>query len=93
VDETVPVFIGITLALACELVEGRTARRLTWLGASAAGGVTATVVTGESALSWAFVLIDLPIVGLTAVVTRLVVLRAARRFPVGVLRPYVHGEP
>jgi hypothetical protein len=39
-------------------------------------GATATVVTGESELSWAFVLIDIPMVALCSVVG----LRSARWF-------------
>jgi len=90
--ETVPVLLGVLLAVACEMVPGRTARRVTWAAASVVAGVAATVLTGEAAISWAFVLIDVPIVALTAVVTRFGLLYLARRYPTGPLRRYVRGE-
>jgi hypothetical protein len=92
VNEIVPVYFGVVLALVCEAVPGRTARRVTWVLASVVGGVTATVVTGEYKISWEFVLIDVPIVALTAVATRFAVRALARRYPVGPLRLYRPDE-
>ncbi len=72
----------IVAGLLCGLVLGSlTARRrlLVGLAFSVVAGVLATVVSGEWRISWAFLLIDIPLVAVSAVVgdllSRSVVLR------------------
>jgi hypothetical protein len=76
----------ITAGLLCGLVLGLlTARRrvLVGLAFSVVAGVLATVVSGEWRISWAFLLIDIPLVAVCAVIgdllSRHVVLRRAER--------------
>ncbi len=76
----------IVAGLLCGLVLGSlTARRrvLVGLAFSVVAGVLATVVSGEWRISWAFLLIDIPLVAVSAVVgdllSRSVVLRWADR--------------
>jgi hypothetical protein len=59
--ESVPLITGFALGLALGAVG---LRWRWWLGApcAVALGVLATVVTGEFRTSWAFVLIDIPLV-------------------------------
>jgi hypothetical protein len=66
VEELVPLGFGFLLGGVLGFV--RTSLRLP-VGAALAVilGVTATVVTGEATISWAFVLIDIPIVAIAAV--------------------------
>lgn len=65
-EEIVPLGFGFMLGTLLGLV--RSSLRLP-LGAllAVALGVLATVVTGEASVSWAFVLIDIPIVSVSAV--------------------------
>ena len=76
----------IVAGLLCGLVLGSlTARRrvLVGLAFSVVAGVLATVMSGEWRISWAFLLIDIPLVAVSAVVgdllSRSVVLRRADR--------------
>jgi hypothetical protein len=76
----------ITAGLLCGLVLGSlTARRrvLVGLAFSVVAGVLATVVSGEWRISWAFLLIDIPLVAVGTVIgdllSRRVVLRWAAR--------------
>jgi hypothetical protein len=78
VTELFPIVAG----LLCGLVLGSlTAQRrvLVGLAFSVVAGVLATVVSGEWRISWAFLLIDIPLVAVSAVVgdllSRSVVLR------------------
>jgi hypothetical protein len=85
VEELVPLSFGFLLGGVLGFV--RTSLRIP-VGAALAVtlGVTATVVTGEATISWAFVLIDIPIVAVAAVVGLLVGRRlgpAPRRAPGG----------
>jgi len=79
-------FFPIVAGLLCGLVLGSlTARRrvLVGLAFSVVAGVLATVVSGEWRISWAFLLIDIPLVAVSAVVgdllSRSVALRRADR--------------
>jgi len=65
-EELVPLGFGFVLGAALGLL--RPALRLP-IGAAAAValGVLATLVTGEAAISWAFILVDIPIVAVSAV--------------------------
>ena len=76
----------ITAGLLCGLLLGSlTARRRVVVGLafSVVAGVLATVVSGEWRISWAFLLIDIPLVAVCAVagdlLSRAVVLRRAAR--------------
>jgi hypothetical protein len=82
VDELFPVMAG----LVCGVLLGTvTVRRPVLVGVllSVVAGVLATVLSGEWKVSWAFLLIDIPLVGLSAVVgdllSRSLVLRRAGR--------------
>ena len=80
-QELVPLVSGFAVGLALGAL--RPSLRL-WVGAVLAVvlGVLATVVTGEFKTSWAFVLVDIPLVALASVcgllVARRVVPRATR---------------
>ena len=81
-SELLPIVAGLW----CGLVLGSlTARRrvLVGLAFSVVAGVLATVVSGEWRISWAFLLIDIPLVAVSAVVgdllSRSVALRRADR--------------
>lgn len=83
--ELIPAGCGFLLGAALGRV--RVSLRLP-LGAplAVALGAFATVVTGEAMISWAFVLIDIPIVAVAALIERLVEGRlrpAPRRAPAG----------
>jgi hypothetical protein len=86
--ELIPVVLGMLLALACERQQTQRGRRVAWVISSVVAGIAVTVLTGEWNISPAFVLIDVPLVAVSAVVTRLVVLGLARRNNARVLAPY-----
>ena len=79
-------FFPIAAGLLCGLLLGSlTARRRVIVGVafSVVAGVLATVVSGEWRISWAFLLIDIPLVAVSAVAgdllsRRVVLLRASR---------------
>jgi hypothetical protein len=79
-QEFVPLISGFAVGLALSAV--RPSWRW-WLGAvlAVAFGVAATVVTGEFATSWAFVLIDIPLVAAASACGSLVGRRGVRRTP------------
>jgi hypothetical protein len=79
-------FFPIAAGLLCGLLLGSlTARRRVIVGVvfSVVAGVLATVVSGEWRISWAFLIIDIPLVAVSAVagdlLSRSVVLRRASR--------------
>jgi hypothetical protein len=79
-------FFPVVAGLACGVLLGSlTARRRVIVGLifSVVAGVLATVVSGEWRISWAFLLIDIPLVAVSAVVgdllSRSIVLRRASR--------------
>ena len=79
-------FFPIVAGLLCGLLLGSlTARRrvIVGLAFSVVAGVLATVVSGEWRISWAFLLIDIPLVAVSAVagalLSRRLVLRRASR--------------
>jgi hypothetical protein len=86
--ELIPVGIGVLLALACERHSTGRGRRIAWVIGSVVAGVSVTVLTGEWYISPAFVLIDVPLVAVSAVVTRSVVLELARRNEARMLASY-----
>jgi hypothetical protein len=78
VQEFVPLVSGFALGLVVGAV--RPSIR-PWLGGMAAVvlGTLATVVTGEVEISWAFVLLDIPLVALAALCGLLVARRHTSR--------------
>jgi hypothetical protein len=80
--EFFPIAAGL---LCCLLLGSLTARRRVIVGVvfSVVAGVLATVVSGEWRISWAFLIIDIPLVAVSAVagdlLSRSVVLRRASR--------------
>jgi hypothetical protein len=82
VNEFFPVLAGLVCGV---LLGSLTVRRPLLVGAVCAvvAGVLATVLAGEWRVSWAFLLIDIPLVGVSAlvgdVVSRSVVLRRISR--------------
>jgi len=80
VTELFPIVAGLLCGL---LLGSLTARRrvIVGLAFSLVAGVLATVVSGEWRISWAFLLIDIPLVALSAVagdlLSRSLVLRRA----------------
>jgi hypothetical protein len=86
--ELIPIALGVLLALACERFPSRRSRRIAWVIGSVVAGVMVTVATGEWEISPAFVLIDVPLVAVSAVATRYVVLNLARRYDGRVLASY-----
>ena len=80
-NEILPVFCGLLLgagALRAKSVRGR--RWLLVVG-SLVGGAVATVVSGEFRIGWEFLLIDIPLVFLTAVGFAVAVRTLRRRLP------------
>ena len=81
-EELFPIAAGLLCGL---LLGSLTARRRVVVGLafSVVAGVLATVVSGEWRISWAFLLIDIPLVAVSAVagdlLSRSVVLRRASR--------------
>jgi hypothetical protein len=76
VGELLPLGCGLLLGVA--LGRLRPSLRLPVGAVLAVGlGFFATAATGEAAISWAFVLVDIPIVALAALVARLVERRIA----------------
>jgi hypothetical protein len=79
-------FFPVVAGLACGVLLGSlTARRRVVVGliVSVVAGVLATVLSGEWRISWAFLVIDIPLVAVSAVagdlLSRSVVLRRASR--------------
>jgi hypothetical protein len=71
VAEIFPVLAGLICGL---VLGGLTARRriVVGVGVSIVAGLLATVLSGEWRVSWAFLLIDIPLVAVSAVVGDLV---------------------
>jgi len=76
VQELFPILFGLSLGAALGFVRP-SLRLLLGAGLAIALGVLATVLTGELTSSWAFLLIDIPLVALSAVAGLLAGRRAA----------------
>lgn len=63
--ELLPIISGLVTGLLLGLVRPRTRLPL-GVGAAVALGVLATVVSGEFRISWAFLLVDIPLVGMSS---------------------------
>jgi hypothetical protein len=62
--ELFPVAAGLVAGAVVAWVPALRRRRLTWLAALVLG-LTATVVSGESRVSWAYLLVDVPLVAVS----------------------------
>jgi hypothetical protein len=80
VEELLPVASGLVIGLILGLLRP-SLRVLVGLGLIIAFGVLATVVSGEYLVSWSFLLIDIPLVAVSAAASLFVThrLRWARR--------------
>ena len=81
-NEVVPVALGLLAGLLLGLVTARR-RAPAWIAASVVLGVAATFLTGEWRVSWAFLLIDIPLVAVSAVPAYLLARRGARKWLAG----------
>jgi len=83
--EILPISVGILVGLICWRIASVRLRTAALVVLSVLFGALASLVNGELALSWGFLLIDIPLVFLVAVGTSLLVSRlvsarqAARR--------------
>lgn len=77
-NEFLPVMSGLVAGI---MLGGVTARRrpLVWAVASVVLGLLATVLSGEFKTSWAYLLIDIPLVGAVACAAFLVTRKLRRR--------------
>ena len=77
-NELLPITLGLASGV---LIGSLTTRRgvAAWLVLSVLLGVAATVLTGEWRVSWAFLLIDIPLVAVAAVIGHLAARRVAGR--------------
>ncbi|MDI3338940.1 MAG: hypothetical protein QJR03_00235 [Sphaerobacter sp.] len=67
--EIFPVAAGVLVGLLAFRVASSRLRALLIAGLSVVFGVIATIISGEALISWAFVLIDIPLVLGSAIVT------------------------
>jgi len=73
-NELFPILSGLVVGTLIGFLRPRT-RLAVGLVVSVVIGVTATVVSGESQLSWAYLLVDIPLVGLALVTAMLLTSR------------------
>ncbi|RIK46362.1 MAG: hypothetical protein DCC58_03415 [Chloroflexi bacterium] len=64
--EVFPVLAGVLVGLVLLRVHSPRMKTLAFVALSVALGVTATVISGEYVIGWEFVLIDIPVVMLSA---------------------------
>jgi hypothetical protein len=78
-NELLPIALGLVSGL---LIGALTTRRgvITWIGISVVFGVAATFLTGEWRVSWAFLLVDIPLVACAAVAGHLLSRHATERW-------------
>ena len=77
--EIFPVAAGVLVGLLAFRVASFRMRALLVAALSVVFGVIATIIRGEALISWAFVLIDIPLVLGTSIVTVLVLTYATQR--------------
>ena len=78
-NEIFPVLYGVLLGVTALRVTSSRARRWLLGAGSVAGGVAATIVSGEFRIGWEFLLIDIPLVFIAAAVVVVSVSAAQRR--------------
>lgn len=76
--EILPISAGVVVGLICWRIASMRLRTAALVILSVLFGTLASFLTGELALTWAFLLIDIPLVFLVAVGTTLLVARVAR---------------
>ncbi|GBD19919.1 hypothetical protein HRbin28_00356 [bacterium HR28] len=76
--EILPISAGVVVGLICWRIASMRLRTAALVIFSVLFGTLASFLTGELALTWAFLLIDIPLVFLVAVGTALLVARVAR---------------
>jgi hypothetical protein len=77
--EVFPIVSGAIVGLAVLNIESVRLRALALAVLSVVLGVIATIISGESLISWAFVLIDIPLVLASAIASIVVVTAWQRR--------------
>jgi hypothetical protein len=77
-NEVVPVALGVVIGAMVGLLTARYKPWL-WVTVSIIIGCLATVLTGEWRISWAFLLIDIPLIGLFSALGFLVVRQLRQR--------------
>ena len=78
-NEILPVTFGVIAGLVMGSVTVRRPQAV-WIGLSAVLGVAATFLTGEWQTSWAFMLVDVPLVALAAVAAHLGARKTSERW-------------
>jgi hypothetical protein len=76
--EIFPVVAGVLVGLITMRIANMRLRTLAFVVLSVVFGVAATTLSGEFAIGWEFLLIDIPLVMLCAVATVVVATRAPR---------------
>jgi hypothetical protein len=77
-NEVVPLVFGLGAGLALGVLTSQR-RPIVWVLVSVVLGASATFLTGEWRLSWAFVLVDIPLVALSAATAYLLARRTTSR--------------
>ncbi|MCX7623541.1 MAG: hypothetical protein N2Z82_07325 [Thermomicrobium sp.] len=75
--EILPISAGVVVGLICWRISSVRARTVALVLLSVLFGALASLLTGELAATWAFLLIDIPLVFLVAVGTSLLLARVA----------------
>ncbi|MDW8060127.1 MAG: hypothetical protein RMK01_08640 [Thermomicrobium sp.] len=75
--EILPISVGVVVGLICWRISSVRARTVALVLLSVLFGALASLLTGELAATWAFLLIDIPLVFLVAVGTSLLLARVA----------------
>lgn len=78
--EVFPVVAGILTGIIALRIASQQMRYLTVAVLAVVFGVTATIISGEALVSWAFLLIDIPLVLVSAVATMVVVPYVMERY-------------
>jgi len=68
-SELFPILAGALIGLAIQWIGDRRIRLATLIGASIVAGFIASFISGELFVSWDFLLVDIPLVFLAALVT------------------------
>jgi hypothetical protein len=79
VHEIFPIVAGIAIGLGVLRIASPRLRTLAFVVLCVLAGVAATFISGEALISWAFVLIDIPLVMLAAIGTVVLAPRVAHR--------------
>lgn len=80
-DELFPIVAGAVIGLVIQWIAQPRQRTLALVGLSLLAGFTASYISGELFVSWDFLLIDIPLVFLAAIVTNWLVANFRRWQP------------